>query len=36
MWKGWKTSESQKYFSNIIRKVKQVKEDHKRDGKMKF
>jgi hypothetical protein len=36
MWKGWKISESQKFFSNIIQQVKELQENNRKDGKIKF
>jgi hypothetical protein len=34
MWNGWKISESQKSFPNIIQHVKEIQDDHRRDGKI--
>jgi hypothetical protein len=36
MWKGWKVSESQKFFSNLIDEIKMMQEAHRRDGKVIF
>jgi hypothetical protein len=36
MWERWKIGESQNSFSVIIQHVKEIQQDHGRDGKINF